>query len=40
MSVHTDCMHTLIKNILSASEPSGSVTVKAWVRTRRDSKGF
>src|SRR5436305_2144804 len=33
-------MRTLIKNILAAAEPSEAVTVKGWVRTRRDSKGF
>jgi asparaginyl-tRNA synthetase len=33
-------MRTLIKNILAAAEPMESVTVKGWVRTRRDAKGF
>jgi asparaginyl-tRNA synthetase len=33
-------MHTLIKHILHATEPKSGITVKAWVRTRRDSKGF
>src|SRR5215475_11050357 len=33
-------MRTLIKHVLSASEPKEAVTVKGWVRTRRDSKGF
>ena len=33
-------MRTLIKNILTSSEPLGEVAVKGWVRTRRDSKGF
>src|SRR5689334_23320748 len=33
-------MRTLIKHILTASEPKEQVTVKGWVRTRRDSKGF
>ena len=33
-------MHTLIKNILAAAEPKEAVTVKGWVRTRRDAKGF
>lgn len=33
-------MRTLIKHILTATEPKESVTVKGWVRTRRDSKGF
>src|SRR5690242_5116857 len=33
-------MRTLIKHILAASEPKDTVTVKGWVRTRRDSKGF
>ena len=33
-------MHTLIKNILAATEPNDAVTVKGWVRTRRDNKGF
>jgi asparaginyl-tRNA synthetase len=33
-------MRTLIKHILSATEPQEQVTAKGWVRTRRDSKGF
>jgi len=33
-------MRTLIKHILGATEPKETVTVKGWVRTRRDSKGF
>src|SRR6266478_9601894 len=33
-------MRTLIKHVLASSEPSESLTVKGWVRTRRDSKGF
>lgn len=33
-------MHTLIKHILAAIEPRDAVTVKGWVRTRRDAKGF
>jgi asparaginyl-tRNA synthetase len=33
-------MRTLIKHILAAVEPQEHVTVKGWVRTRRDSKGF
>ena len=33
-------MRTLIKHILTASDPKDLVTVKGWVRTRRDSKGF
>jgi asparaginyl-tRNA synthetase len=33
-------MRTLIKHILAATEPKEAVTVKGWVRTRRDSKGF
>src|SRR6516164_182209 len=33
-------MRTLIKHVLSATEPTEAVTVKGWVRTRRDSKGF
>jgi asparaginyl-tRNA synthetase len=33
-------MHTLIKDILAGSEPKDAVTVKGWVRTRRDAKGF
>ena len=34
------CMRTLIKHILASTEPGDSITVKGWVRTRRDSKGF
>jgi asparaginyl-tRNA synthetase len=33
-------MRTLIKHVLGATGPQEAVTVKGWVRTRRDSKGF
>src|SRR4030088_3516629 len=33
-------MRTLIKHILSGNDPKDNVTVKGWVRTRRDAKGF
>ncbi len=33
-------MRHLIKHILATSEPKDGVTVKGWIRTRRDSKGF
>src|SRR3954451_21422258 len=33
-------MRTLIKHALAATEPTQGLTVKGWVRTRRDSKGF
>src|SRR6266704_2978836 len=33
-------MRTLIKHILASTEPQEALTVKGWVRTRRDSKGF
>lgn len=33
-------MRTLIKNVLSSPEAINSLTVKGWVRTRRDAKGF
>ena len=33
-------MRTLIKNALASTEPQEALTVKGWVRTRRDSKGF
>ena len=33
-------MRTLIKHVLASSEPNEAVTVKGWVRTRRDAKGF
>ena len=33
-------MRTLIKHVLAATEPKETVTVKGWVRTRRDAKGF
>src|SRR5579862_828627 len=33
-------MRTLIKHILAANDPMDAVLIKAWVRTRRDSKGF
>ncbi len=33
-------MRTLIKNALGSTEAKDNLTVKGWVRTRRDSKGF
>ena len=33
-------MRTLIKHALAASESKDNLTIKGWVRTRRDSKGF
>jgi asparaginyl-tRNA synthetase len=33
-------MRTLIKHVLSSTESKETMTVKGWVRTRRDSKGF
>jgi asparaginyl-tRNA synthetase len=33
-------MRILIKNVLASSEPREEVSVKGWVRTRRDAKGF
>src|SRR2546423_3592563 len=33
-------MRTLIKHALAATETTQGLTVKGWVRTRRDSKGF
>jgi asparaginyl-tRNA synthetase len=33
-------MRTLIKQALAASGPRDNLTIKGWVRTRRDSKGF
>lgn len=33
-------MRTLIKHILASTDAIETVTVKGWVRTRRDSKGF
>src|SRR6267378_2999762 len=33
-------MRRLIKHVLASTEPSEDTTVKGWVRTRRDSKGF
>src|SRR5215510_8205272 len=33
-------MRTLIKHVLTSTETQEAVTVKGWVRTRRDSKGF
>jgi asparaginyl-tRNA synthetase len=33
-------MRTLIKHVLASAEPQEDLTVKGWVRTRRDSKGF
>jgi asparaginyl-tRNA synthetase len=33
-------MRTLIKHVLAAAEAAEALTVKGWVRTRRDAKGF
>src|SRR5208337_317532 len=33
-------MRTLIKHVLASAQPQEAVTVKGWIRTRRDSKGF
>src|SRR5215467_15209631 len=33
-------MRTLIKHVLGSAEAKEALTVKGWVRTRRDSKGF
>ena len=33
-------MRTLVKHVLAATEARDGLTVKGWVRTRRDSKGF
>ena len=33
-------MRTLIKHVLASTEPREGLTVKGWVRTRRDAKGF
>src|SRR5260221_5332199 len=33
-------MRTLVKHVLASMEPKENVTVKGWVRTRRDAKGF
>src|SRR6185436_14408177 len=33
-------MRTLIKHVLASTEAKENLTVKGWVRTRRDSKGF
>ncbi len=33
-------MRTLIKRVLNSTEPLEQLTVKGWIRTRRDSKGF
>ena len=33
-------MRTLVKHALAATGPRDPLTIKGWVRTRRDSKGF
>src|SRR6266404_532050 len=33
-------MRALIKHVLASTEPQEAVSVKGWVRTRRDAKGF
>ena len=33
-------MRTLIKHALASTEPKDAVSVSAWVRSRRDAKGF
>jgi len=35
-----DAMRTLIKHALASTEPKDAVSVSAWVRSRRDAKGF
>lgn len=37
---HFNPMRTLIKRVLNSTEPLEQLTVKGWIRTRRDSKGF
>src|SRR5438094_5869968 len=38
--MYNEDMRTLIKHALAATEAKDNLTVKGWVRTRRDSKGF
>ncbi len=33
-------MRTMVKHALAATAPADNLTIKGWVRTRRDSKGF
>src|SRR6476646_4793856 len=33
-------MRSLIKHVLTSTEAKQGATIKGWVRTRRDSKGF
>lgn len=33
-------MRTLVKHVLAATGPQADITVRGWVRTRRDAKGF
>ena len=33
-------MRILVKHVLTAAEAREGITVKGWVRTRRDAKGF
>jgi asparaginyl-tRNA synthetase len=33
-------MRTLVKHAFAATQPLDAITVKGWIRTRRDSKGF
>src|SRR5438105_55179 len=33
-------MRSLVKHVLASTEASEGLTIKGWVRTRRDSKGF
>jgi len=33
-------MRVLIKNALASTEAKDNITVKGWIRTRRDAKGF
>jgi asparaginyl-tRNA synthetase len=37
---YTGRVRTLVKHLLASTGPQDSVSVKGWVRTRRDSKGF
>src|SRR5439155_24734102 len=40
LHMYNEDMRTLIKHPLAATKAKDNLTVKGWVRTRRDSKGF
>src|SRR5437899_12879369 len=40
LHMYNEDMRTLVKHVLASTEPKDNLTIKGWIRTRRDSKGF